>query len=273
MSEKLRLLDIFEEKRYQKAILAVSLAAFLILELLIYFAAAGQAGQQSQVVVYDANGAKVYQTPGTVMTSYEKLVFENTFGPLRNYHIQVKTESLPFPLRAWMSAAVGIPVGLVLLVAFLVKAYLSLLYGEEKHKAEQDESPFIAGTGNKFLSLFNSLHRFSIFHIGFAIVIAVLMFWMVPNFVGDVAKVSVATVRQFHWFFLGTAVFLAFLITWIVYLRYRLSKKMLENQLDLEKFRVEKQLLIQSEAAHTTLLPSPAEEIKQLQEHSSGSAS
>ncbi len=138
MSEKLRLLEIFEEKRYQKAILAVSLAAFLVLELLIYFAAAGQAGQQSQVVVFDANGAKVYQTPGTVMTSYEKLVFENTFGPLRNYHIQVQTKSLPFPLRAWMSAAVGIPVGLVLLVAFLVKAYLSLLYGEEKQKLEEN---------------------------------------------------------------------------------------------------------------------------------------
>ena len=72
---------------------------------------------------------------------------------------------------------------------------------------------------------------------------------------------SMTAIREYKWFFLGTAIFLALLITWIIYLRYKLSRQMLENQLDLEKFRVERQLLVQQEPAH--LLPSPMNEAQE----------
>jgi len=247
MSQQVRLLDVFEGKRYQKIVLAVSVVAFLFLELLIYLAAAGQAGQKSTIIVTDTNGTKVYETAGTTLTSYERLVFENTFGPLQNYRIQLETESVPFPFRAWVSAAVGIPIGLVLLVSFLVRVYLSLLYGEEKEESE--ESLGEAETRNRFGALYSSFRRFSVFHAGFMALVAVLLFWIVPNFLQDFTKVSVAAIKEYKWFFMGIAVFMAILITWVIYLRYRISKQMLDNQLDLEKFRVEKQLLIQSETS------------------------
>ena len=44
-------------------------------------AAAGQSGEKSRVLLFDAQGKKVYETPGNTLTSYEKMVFENTFGP------------------------------------------------------------------------------------------------------------------------------------------------------------------------------------------------
>jgi hypothetical protein len=257
MSQREHLLGIFEGKRPQRIVLTVSVIVFLVLELLIYLAAASQSGQKSRVIITDSNGAKVYETPGAVLTSYEKLTFESNFGPLSNYQLQVQTETLPFPFRAWLSSAVGIPVGLILLVAFIVRAYLSLLHGDRADKDKEASSP-TGGEKNTLGSLFQVYRNVSIFHIGFLTILAVLVLWMVPNFIRDFAKLSLVAILEFRWFFLGTAIFLALLVVWIIYLRYRLSKQMLENQLDLEKFRVEKQLLLESKAPQ--LLPGPVSE-------------
>jgi len=259
MSHKVRLLDVFEGKRYLKIVLAASIFAFLVLELLIYLASASQAGQKSRIVITDTNGAKVYETQGSSLTSYEKLYFENTFGPLANHRIHLETEAKDFPFRAWLSAAVGIPIGLALLVSFLVRVYLLLLYGDEKEKKEGSVEDL--PKRNRLGSLFNSFDHISVFHIGFFIIVGVLLFWIVPNFLQDFATVLMTAMREYKMFFLGSAIFLALLITWIIYLRYKLSRQMLENQLDLEKFRVEKQLLIQREAPQ--LLPEPMNEARE----------
>ena len=257
MSQKVRLLDVFEGKRYHKVVLIVSIITFLVLELLIYLAAASQAGQKARVIITDAAGRKVYETSGSALTSYEKLVFESTFGSLHNYQVQLQSENLPFPFRAWVSAAVGIPIGLVLLVSFLIKVYLSLLYGSEDKDREEDAS-VSSSIRHRFGSLYHSLGRISIFHVGFIVLTAVFLFWVVPNFLQDFASVTITAIREYKWFFLGTAIFLAMLITWMIYLRYKLSRQMLANQLDLEKFRVEKQLLLQHETP--PLLPNTMNE-------------
>ena len=263
MSQKVRLLDVFEGKRYHKVILVVSVATFLLLELLIYLAAASQAGQKARVIITDAGGKKVYETPGNALTSYEKLVFESTFGPLHNFQVQLQSETLPFPFRAWVSAAVGIPIGLVLLVSFVIKVYLALLYGSEDKGGDADEdSTMSSSIKNRFGSLYRSFGKVSVFHVGFIVLIAVLFFWVIPNFLQDFASISITAIREYKWFFLGTAIFMAMLITWMIYLRYKLSRQMLENQLDLEKFRVEKQLLLQQEPP-TPLLPNPMNEAQE----------
>ena len=258
MAERKHLLGIFEGQRHQKLVLTVSVMVFLVLELLIYLAAASQSGQKSRVVISDGNGARVYETPGTVLTSYEKLVFENNFGPLANYQVRVDTESLPFPFRAWLSSAVGIPVGLILLVAFMIRAYLALLYGDRR---DQDKVPDTAEAATAMGSFFHFFRHISIFHIGFLTLLAVLVLWMVPNLVRDFAQLGLNAVREFRWFFLGLAVFLAGLVVWIIYLRYRLSKQMLNNQLDLEKFRVEQQLLLAAKSPQ--LLPHPVNDVQE----------
>jgi hypothetical protein len=154
---------------------------------------------------------------------------------------------VPFPFREWLSAAIGIPVGLTLLMAFLVKVYLSLLYGETKPDSEwSGESD---GKKHRFGSLFQSMNSFSVFHIGTVVIVFVLLLWLVPDFIGNFANFSMGAIREHKWFFMGAAVFAAFIITWVIYLRYKLSRQMLENQFNLEKFRVETQLLAGRESA------------------------
>ncbi|RLB05100.1 MAG: hypothetical protein DRG59_09450, partial [Deltaproteobacteria bacterium] len=66
---------------------------------------------------------------------------------------------------------------------------------------------------------------------------------MVPNFLGEFARLSVNTIKEFKWFFLGVSVFLAGLVCWVIYLRYKLSKQAIENEKDIEKYRLEMKLL------------------------------
>ncbi len=260
MSKKLHLKDIFEGNRLQRIVLVVSVLLFLVIELLIYMVAAGQAGHKSRVLIRDEQGSKIYETTGNSLTSYERLVFEKNFGPLENHQLQIVTETHPFPFRAWFTAAVGIPVGLILLVSFLIKVYLTLLYNEEEDRPPgMPASPLKEG---RFTSVFQTFGQISIFHIGFAVLAFVLLLWMVPNFVEDIFTISTKTIRDYKWFFLGLALFAAFIITWVIYLRYRLSKQMLDNQLTLERYRLEQQLLTKTEAP--TLLPKPDDPLKRI---------
>jgi hypothetical protein len=239
MAPQQRLFDLLEGRRHQKVVLVVSVLLLLLLEIMIYFAAAGQAGRISRLIVTDAEGRTVYETTGKTLTSYQKMLFEKTHGPLSDYHVHVQTQSQPFPFRAWLSAAIGIPVGLILLLAFLIRAYLALMYGESKDREAEPSAKDSAGRLTSFLGVFRSV---SIFHVGFLLVLGVVLFWMVPNILGDFAKVSLATIREFKWYFVGVSVFLAVTVLWVIYLRYKLSRQMLQNQYDLEKFRVERQL-------------------------------
>lgn len=254
MSRKVRLSDLFEGTRYQKVVLTVSILAFLLLELLIYLVCASEAGQKSRVIV-TKDGVTIYETLGSTLSAYEVTTFERNYGPLKDYQVQVVTETKPFPFRAWVSSAVGIPVALVLLVAFVVRVFMALLYGEDS-EGSGDPSAGGGESKHRFGSLMHLFKGISVFHVGFLLVISVLLLWMVPNFIGDFLTVSMAAIRDYKWFFLGLSVFLAVVLTWIIYLRYKLSKQMLDNQLDLEKYRFERQLLLERETTRQ-LLPDP----------------
>lgn len=241
--QKIRLFDIIENSPYQKTILISAIIAFLVLELFICIAAVNHTGNKSKVMISDKSGQVVYETRGQVLSTYDRQSFENTFGSLNNYTVGVHVDVRPFPFRAWLAAAIGVPVGLILLLSFLVRVYMALMYGEAETLSPLSDSlnePGIAGFS--FNAFFHSLQRFSIFSLGFIIVLGVLILWLVPSLLGDAARIGMDVIREFKWFFLGASLVLAGIVVWIIHLRYRLSRLHLENQLALEKFRIEKQL-------------------------------
>lgn len=238
MNQPGTLADVLSGQRYQKVILVVSIIIFLFIEIAVFVAAVNNSGKKSRLIVYDKNGHKVYETDGSTLSTYEKVVFQNTFGPISNYRLKIETKEIPFPFRAWFTAAVGIPIGLVLIIGFIVKAYLALLYGNDTQWDEATQS-----SSGRFESLLSQAKRISVFPLGIIVIVLVLLMWMVPNFLGEFAKLSFQTIKEFKWFFLGVAIFLAGLLCWVIYLRYKLSKQAIENEKDIEKYRLEIQLL------------------------------
>ncbi|MEJ5364602.1 MAG: hypothetical protein WHS86_05855 [Desulfosoma sp.] len=235
--EKPRLLDFFESNHHLKLVLSLTVLFLLILETLIYLTAASQAGQRTRLIITNTEGQKIYETTGSTLSSYEKMVFESTFGPLDRYRMHLQSEERPFPFRAWLSAAIGVPVGLILIIAFAIKAFLNLLYGDPEHHPEATPHPL--PQEGRFTSLFEIFKGISVFHVGVLVVVGVVLFWMVPNLLGDFGRVAWAFLREYKILVFGGALFLAGLLIWIIYLRYRLSKQVLQNQVEIEKLRLE----------------------------------
>jgi len=249
MHDKGRLSELLDNKAHQRIVLGICVLLILVLEVMIYLSAANTARQISTIIVTDHSGRKVYEAPGSTLTSYQQMLFEETHGPLADYNVYIKTDSHPFPTRTWLSSAAGIPIGLILLMVFLVRVFMALVHGESTQGGAKESTQPETGRFGSSLALFRGI---SVFHAGLLFLVGALLLWLVPEFLLNVVEIGVSAVREFTWVVVGLAVFLALIIMWVVYLRYRLSKYSLDNQFGLEKVRLEHQPPVQ---AQTLLLP------------------
>ncbi len=223
--------------REHKTPFLLILVGLFLIELEIFALAALKSGRQSWLQVLDKSGQVIYETDGDNLSDFNKYYFEKTFGPFENYALRLQTENRPFPFRAWFVAAVGIPVGLILLFGFLVKAYAALFLEEEAGPIAG--SPQDANSESRLERVVHRIGRFNIFTIGFLIFLAVFAYWVVPNTIAYIGKVGVETLARYKWVVLGICAAFLSLAVWIIYLRYLLAKKSIEARAEVEKYRLE----------------------------------
>jgi len=222
-----------------KIVLLVVIVGFFLIEIQILVMSYMDSGRQSWIKVVDDRGQIIYEIKGSTLTNFNKYYFENTFGPLDKYQVKLFTKDIPFPFRAWLSAAVGIPVGLILLLAFVLKATKTFLQGKEKDADlldEKEENP--KGRSRKLLF---SVSRLNIFIIGFLLISAVLLYWIIPNMLTFLAKVGIETFEHYQTFFMVIIGVLLLLFAWFMYMRYLLARKSIEAQTEIRKFQLQLQ--------------------------------
>ena len=233
MSKQRSLASLIREHKTPFMLILVGL--FLI-ELEIFALAALKSGRQSWLQVIDSRGHVIYETDGQNLSDFNKYYFEKTFGPFENYEVKLRTEERPFPFRAWFVAAVGIPVGLILLFGFLIKAYAALFLEEQSGPLSGERED--RSSEGRLEQILNRIGRFNIFTIGFLIFLAVFAYWVVPNTIAHVGRIGIETLTRYRWLVLAIcAVFLA-LAVWIIYLRYLLAKKSIEARAEVDKYRL-----------------------------------
>lgn len=222
--------------RENKTLFIIIAVVLFLVELEIFALAAMKSGRKSWLQVIDANGNVIHETDGKNLSDFNKYYFERTFGPFEQYHVKLETKQFPFPFRAWFVAAVGIPVGAILLFAFAVQAYLSLFYQERnsgKYDVKKNEYEY------RFEKLIAAVSRFNIFTIGFLVLLGVFSYWVVPNLIVHVGKLGIETLTRYKWIFLSFGmVFLGFAI-WVIYLKYLLAKKAIESHAENDKYRLQ----------------------------------
>ncbi len=224
--------------RENKTVLIVIGVILFLIELEIFAVAAMKSGRKSWLQIIDRNGNVIHETDGKNLSDFNKYYFEKNFGPLDQYEKRLEVREKPFPFRAWVTAAVGIPIGVVLLFAFVVKAYVSLLYGDEPLRTTDARGQKVEYS-SEFEKIVKTVNSFNIFTIGFLILLAVFMYWVLPNMVAFIGRVGVDTLIRFKWVFIATGVVMVGLIAWIVYLRYLLAKRNIDKQADLERERLQ----------------------------------
>ena len=132
--------DIIRTIKEQKPLFIIIMVGLFLIELEIFAVAAMKSGRTSMLQISDPKGNVVLLTQGASLSQVDKAAFERTFGPLEQYRVHIFSEDRPFPFRAWFVAAVGIPVGMLLLFAFIIKAWTALFSDNQPdHTVETGE--------------------------------------------------------------------------------------------------------------------------------------
>lgn len=223
------------DKHHHRNIIIV-VAFILFVECIVLVSAISQSGKKRFLQITDAKDQVIYEINGEHLSEFDKYYFENTFGPLDKYGKNLTTKEIPFPFRAWITAAAGLPLFLILLSAFAVKAYKSLFIssGPEQIEAASDPDP-----QKGFYGYLNLLERLNIFVIGFILLLTVFLYWIIPNLFTYISKTTIDFIISYKWFFMGVSGFVAGMIIWITYLRYLLARKGMEIQKEIALKQIE----------------------------------
>lgn len=251
MSKEKSISTLFKENKTLFIIIGVAL--FLI-EIEIFAFALMKSGDHSKLQVIDANGDILYEADGENLSEFNKYYFESNFGPLKNYKVRRVPQERPFPFRVWLTAAVGVPIGSILLFAFVVKAFFSLFYGDKEKTTPSGPSEY--KTGTKLEKAVSEISNLSVFTIGFFVVLALFLYMVIPDMIMYIGKTGEETIIKYKWFFLSLLMVILCLFTWIVYLKYRLAVKSIDAQTEIDKYRI--QLEYHSEEPTPIELPSGA---------------
>ena len=219
-----------------RMLLVIIVAVFFVVELEIFFLATTRSGHQSYMQVMDDSNEVVYEVKGSTMTNFNKYYFENTFGPFENYRVKLVSKEIPFPFRAWFSAAVGIPLGMVLLLAFILKAVMTFIRGDEDKDGVSSKNR--EEGGDRIDNIFFRISRFNIFILGFLALAAVLLYWIIPNLITFLARAGIETIVDFKWFFVALVTAIFALFAWFMYMKYRLAQKSMEVQTEIRKYEL-----------------------------------
>jgi hypothetical protein len=239
-------------KKNKRLFIIIGICLFL-LEMEIFAVAILKSGNQSKIVVINDQNNVIYEADGSNLTDFNKYYFEKNFGPLDQYEVKLRSKEVPFPFRAWFTAAFGIPVGIVLLVAFVFKAITNLLGEDDKKTQKASEKQ--TGDENAFESVLHRISDINIFVIGAVVFLSLFAYWVIPNFITYIGEVGAHAILRFKWFFLVAAILLFGLFVWVIYLRYLLATKTIESKTEIEKQKL--QLTYQGEDTKQIAWESP----------------
>lgn len=223
-----------------KALFTIVVVGLFLIELEIFALAIMHSGEKSVLQVIDHQGKIIHESSGNNLSDFNRPNFEKVFGPLDNYTLQLNKHDVPFPFRAWFVAAVCIPIGAMMLFAFVVKGYLVIFHGEKVEKlAGQGAGPNNDSVnGTKLESTLDRISRMNIFNIGFLVFIGVISYWIIPNAFTYLGQIGFDFFIQYQWVFFVFLGVVVFVCLWIIYLRYLLAKKSIQSQTELQKHRI-----------------------------------
>ncbi|MBF0241262.1 MAG: hypothetical protein HQK64_02140 [Desulfamplus sp.] len=237
-----------------KILLIIVVVGFFLIEIEIFAVAVMKSGRQSWMNVIDDSGEVIYQVKGSTLTNFNKYYFENTFGSIDDYQVKLVTEDVPFPFRGWFAAAIGIPVGLILLLAFILKSVMVMLYGKKSNQdyseaqkevyvegeqsGEEEIKQVQFGTAEAVGSLMDQVSRLNVFIIGFFIISGVMLYLVIPDMLTFLAKAGIETLLNFKWFFIALFVGLFLLFAWFMYMKYQLARKSMDAQTEIRKYEI-----------------------------------
>ncbi|MFO7910622.1 MAG: hypothetical protein R6V15_00505 [Desulfotignum sp.] len=212
---------------------------FAMVELGILMICVVSAANQTLVKVYDQDRAIVYED----IYSAEALAeFKLIYG-IKNFRDEgfVVTRVLvdnKFPTRTWIALSICIPLVLILFVVFVVRVYEDVFH-LKKNRPESGtrDNPEFDFEETKFEKLFSTLGRLNIYSLGATIIAAAFLYWMVPDLLVYIGKISYQTISQLKWVLLCMVLLGGIYFIIKAFLSYKTKITILQQQSDIQKNR------------------------------------
>ena len=213
---------------------------FMVLEIGILMVCAGFSGNRHILRIHDANGTLVYED---VYNESHINEFKNLSGiedfQKQGYVLTRTVVENDFPTRAWVALSIGIPLVLILFVAFIVRVFSDIFLAKPDLP---EKKPTAGRTGvnfgeNRFEKFFSTLGRLNIYALGAVVLMMALLLWMIPDLLSFAGKIGYQTVVEFKWVFLGLMVFGGVYLLLRTWLAHKTRMEFIRQQANIQKNR------------------------------------
>ena len=218
--------------------------AFALLEFGILLVCMAYSGNQHILKIYNANNDLVYED---VYNENHINEFKNIYG-IENFKeegfvlTRVAIDN-QFPTRTWIALSICVPLVLIFFIVFIVKVFADVFHSKQEYEDDkEDANNKKAGTAfdfeeTKFEKLFSTLGRLNIYSLGCIAIIIAFFFWMVPDLLIFLGKISYKTISELKWVILGIIMFGSAFMIFKTFLSYKTKNEIIRQQAEIQKNR------------------------------------
>jgi hypothetical protein len=221
--------------------LSLIIFTFAMIELGILMVCVGYSGNQHILKIYNSNNNLVYED---VYNENHLTEFKNIYG-IENFKkegfvlTRVAIDN-KFPTRAWIALSICIPLVLILFLVFIVKVFADVFHSKKDDEDEERKKkgkPVSDFEETRFEKLFSTLGRLNIYSLGSTVILIVFLYWMVPDLLVFIGKISYKTISELKWVILGVVILGGAYMILKAYLSYKTKNEIIKQQADIQKNR------------------------------------
>lgn len=237
------------EERLKKTIedripgLFYMISIFALIEIGILAVCLWLGANQEWVTIYNPEKEIIYEgVYNQIRTTEFKSIYGIENYREEGYEIIRKTIDKPFPTRTWIALSICVPLVPIFFIVFLIRAFEDI-FGTKKSKEEDGAKEEKHSDENKifeesrFEKLFSSIGRLSIYSLGAIVMLAAFFFWMVPDLLIAVGRISVHTILQLKWIILAIVVVGGIILILKTIFAYNTRKEIIRQQAEIQKYR------------------------------------
>jgi hypothetical protein len=215
------------------------IAVFAMIEFGILVACLVTASSHTRVTVYDPGQTVVYEDVynADALAEFRRVAGIENFRAEGFTVARVLVEK-PFPTRTWIALSICVPLLLILFVAFVVRVFEDVFLAKKKppDKTAADPQGFDFEE-TRFEKLFSTLGRLNIYSLGATVIVGAFLFWMVPDLLVYIGRISFQTLAQLKWVLLGLVLVGGIYAIVRAVLAYKTKIAIIEQQSDIQKNR------------------------------------
>jgi hypothetical protein len=215
------------------------LSVFAMLEFGILVVCVVYSGNQDVVKIYSPNNEVIYEDVYNMsyITEFKKLYGIENFKEEGFVVTRVGIDN-KFPTRAWIALSICVPLVLILFVVFIVRVFADVFYSKKADEAvkkkEKQSSDF---EETKFEKLFSTLGRLNVYSLGCTVIFIAFFYWMVPDLLVYLGKISYQTVSELKWVILGVVLLGGTYMIVTAFLSHKTKNEIIRQQAEIQKNR------------------------------------